>query len=262
MPEGDTIHRTARALDGALRGRVIRSCRGREVAAASPSVVGARVEGARALGKNLLLGFALDTTLVSHMGMTGSWHLYRPGERWQKPEARASLVVETDDVVAVAFSVPTLEWLRTRELPLHPRLASLGPDLLDADFDVEEALRRLRVDPHLDVGEAILDQRIVAGIGNVYKSEGLFLAGIDPFAPIRRLGDEDLRRLLEGTRCLMHANLDGFPRTTCPEAGRGATWVYDRSGRPCRRCRTPIRMRRQGLAGRSTWFCTTCARTA
>jgi endonuclease VIII len=191
------------------------------------------------------------------MRMTGSWHLYRPGERWQRPERQARVVLETSRFVAVCFAAPVVELLGKGEERRHPSLSRLGPDLLSAGFDPAEARRRLRALGDLPIGEALLAQSAVAGIGNVYKSETLFLCGVDPFVRVRDLSDAVLDGIVAKARALMSANLVGRARAT--RGGRGSrTWVYRRRGRACLRCGTPIRMRRQGDAGRSTYWCPSC----
>lgn len=259
MPEGDTILRAARTLDKVLAGKTLTAARSTAPRAPAEGLPGLRVERVEARGKNLLVHLSDGRVLHTHMRMTGSWHVYRAGERWQKPARQARFVLETGDWVAVCFNAPVIELLTAAELARHTPLSALGPDVLAPDFDLVEARTRLRARAELEIGEALMDQRALAGIGNVYKSETLFLCGVDPFLPVAALSDRDLDRLVSKARALMAANVSGAPRATRPGlTSAERTWVYGRSRRPCRRCATPIRMRRQGTAARSTYWCPVC----
>jgi endonuclease VIII len=253
MPEGDTILRAARTLGRALEGRRILRSEGADVSERTVTRVEAR-------GKNLLVHFDDGRALHTHMRMTGSWHIYRPGERWQRPAWRARVVLETEAYVAVCFDAPVARMLASGGDRRDPHLATLGPDILSPDFDAREAVERLRLLGHLPIGEALVAQNAAAGIGNVHKSETLFLCGVDPFRQVRDLSDDALLRILAKARELMQSSVDGrIPAAERRALGRGArSWVYLRSGRPCRRCGTAIRMRRQGSAGRSTYWCPSC----
>ncbi len=197
--------------------------------------------------------------------MHGSWHRYPPGATWRRAPARARLVLEVPGSVAVCFDAPVVELLEVRAERLHAPLAGLGPDLLGAGFNEAEALRRLR-DPGRvgwPIGEALLDQRALAGIGNVYRSEVLFVERVDPFARVSDLPDETLQRLLRTARRLLLANIgpgSGVVRVTT--AGErmtgGPLWVYRRTGRPCRRCAALIRSRRGGELARMVYWCPRC----
>jgi endonuclease-8 len=199
--------------------------------------------------------------------MNGSWHRYRPGERWRRPPARARLVLEVPGAVAVCFDAPVVELFEQRAEAIHPALSRLGPDLLAPDFDRDEALRRLR-DPsraNRAIGEALLDQSALAGIGNVYKSETLFVDRISPFTLVGELDEAVLGRLVDTARRLMLANLApsrGAARTTTGGGAGpsgGPLYVYSRTGRPCRRCGAPIVARRQGSdLPRTTYWCPSC----
>jgi len=263
VPEGDTILRAARTMHRALAGRRVAAARAPMLPGAGESLAGRTVAGVAARGKNLLVHFDDGSALRTHMRMTGSWHLYRPGERWRKPGSLARVVLETDAWVAVCFSAPVVELLRAGEAERHEALSSLGPDILGETFDYAEAVRRLLALGETPLGEAVLAQRAVAGIGNIYKSETLFLVREDPFAPVGSVDEKRLARLLARARELMRSALGPTPRATRPTMSRsrdpGArTWVYRREGRPCRRCGTEIRMRRQGLDRRSTYWCPKC----
>ncbi|MGI8659025.1 MAG: Fpg/Nei family DNA glycosylase [Candidatus Limnocylindria bacterium] len=264
MPEGDTIFRTATVLRAALAGRQIVTAR----AQAQPGLrrvpdlsrlIGAAVTTVEARGKHLLIGFDNGLTIRSHLRMTGSWHRYRPGERWRKPARQATAILETADSVMVAFNTPVVELLTETELRRSVPLSTLGPDLLSSTFDMEEALRRFRERDSAELGYALLDQGAVAGIGNVYKSEVAFLTGLDPWALVARVTDTELEAALGSARRLLKANLRGGARVTTGLAVPGqGLWVYGRAGRPCRRCGTPIEMRRQGELTRLTYWCPHC----
>jgi endonuclease-8 len=216
MPEGDTLHRTADGLRPYLVGRPVVSARanGPGPIPQVGRLVGSTVVDVDAVGKNLLIRFDNGLELRTHLRMSGSWHRYRPGEPWRRPPARARLVLEVPGAVAVCFDAPVVELLETRAEGLHPALASLGPDLLHPSIDTAgddvEILRRLRQPVHADrpIAEALLDQRALAGIGNVYKSEILFIERVDPWARVGDLDDAILGRLVATARRLLVANAD------------------------------------------------------
>ena len=264
MPEGDTIFRTATVLREALVGRRITEARAR----AGPAMrrvpdlsrlVGATVATVEPRGKHLLIGFDNGLTLRSHLRMSGSWHRYRPGEAWRRPEREASAVLETPEAVAVAFNTPTVELLTDADLRRSRPLRELGPDLLAREVDFDEAVSRLRERDEDELGNALLDQRAVAGIGNVIKSETAFLAAMDPWSRVEAFTDAQLMDALRTARRLLQANTRGGARVTTGSQRPGeALWVYGRSGRPCRRCATIIRGGRQGELARSTYWCPRC----
>ncbi len=264
MPEGDTIFRSAEVLRRALLGGEVREAwsQPRPGLARVPRLsrlVGERVTAVEARGKHLLIGFAGGLWLRTHMRMRGSWHRYRPGESWRLPASRASAVLRTDAAVAVCFDAPEVELLTDAELGRHPVLSVLGPDLLAARFDADEAVRRLRDVRSSALGEALLDQRLVAGMGNVYKSEVCFLERLDPWGPVADAPEEMLRAALATARRLLQANLRGGPRVTTGTGAPGRSlWVYGRAGRPCRRCGSLIVGRRQGEHARMTYWCPGC----
>ncbi len=268
MPEGDTLFRTAAGLRPYLVGRDVTSAR-TQGPGATPQVqriVGKRIDAVEAHGKNLLIRFDGGLELRTHLRMNGSWHRYRPGERWRRPPGRARLVLEVPGSVAVCFDAPVVELFEQRTEALHPSLSRLGPDLLAPDVDTGEALRRLRLPERadLEVAVALLDQRAMAGVGNVIKNEVLWIERVSPFARVADLDDAALERLIDASRRLLLANVD--PRrgperiTTAGDRGApGPLYVYGRRGRPCRRCRTPIRVTRQGSdLPRSTYWCPSC----
>ncbi|GAC1695711.1 MAG: Fpg/Nei family DNA glycosylase [Candidatus Limnocylindrales bacterium] len=266
MPEGDTIYRAATMLRRALAGRTVSGFRSDvpqvALAADRAPIVGRVVSAVEARGKHLFIRFGdqpADPVLRSHLGMQGSWHIYRPGESWQRPAEQARVVIETDRYVTPCFNAPTMELRTARELAADPQLAALGPDAITDAFDAAEAVRRLRARPDLAIGVAILDQRALAGIGNVFKSELLFIRRLSPFQRVAALDDAQLQALVEEAHRQLVANRGGGVRVTRPGAPRHETlWVYGRAGRPCRVCETIIRLRRQGDGGRTTYFCPVC----
>jgi endonuclease-8 len=272
MPEGDTIFRAARTLHRALAGRVV--TRFETVLPLLSRVnddeplAGRTIEGVSSRGKHLLIRFSGNLVLRTHMRMNGSWHIYRPGERWRRPRRDMRVVVSTAEFEAVAFNVPVAEFVRADRLDRHRDLARLGPDLLADGFDLAEARKRLRERPDQTIADALLDQRIVAGIGNVYKSEVLFACRTHPFARIAELSDAQLSALVETARKLLRANVGaalapmttytGYRRTTRRASPGDRLWVYGRAGRPCRRCDTPIAARKTGDDARLTYWCPNC----
>jgi endonuclease-8 len=218
-------------------------------------------------GKHLLMVFSGDLILRTHMRMNGSWHIYRPGERWQRPARDMRIIVATSQFVAVGFNVPIAEWLTNRDISRHKELQALGPDLLAPAFDPAGVLPRLRAHPAETIADALLNQRIVAGIGNVFKSEILFIAGIDPFRTVGQLSDDDLTRIVGEARRQLRANVLDRSQTLSPAFGRRTTrsldpqaklWVYGRGGKPCRTCGTAIEARATGLDARLTYWCPVC----
>lgn len=267
MPEGDTIYRSARALHAALADEVITDVQTRvaQIRRLGPGrLVGQRVASVESRGKHLLMWFGpSDLALHTHMQMTGSWHLYRPGERWRKPERQVTLRLDTRAWTAVAFNVPVCEVLGRQQVERHPMLTALGPDALAATTDLREARRRLDDRAGQSIAEALLDQGVLAGVGNVYKCEVLFLHGVHPWTLVRDVEPLVRDRLLATAERLLKDNV----RSTSPtrittgaptSAGGSALWVYGRSRRPCRRCATAIRVGRQGDHGRITYWCPGC----
>lgn len=252
MPEGDTIHRAAARMERALAGKRIT---GAAIVDGADALVGREVRSVEARGKNLLVAFDDIWILHTHMRMTGSWHLYRPAERWLLPRRRAKVLLEVADVVAVCFDAPIVTLLRARDAPRVPGLATLGPDLLAPDFDEARALALLRAEGDTPLGVAILLQRVVAGVGNIWKSETLFARRADPFARVSAYDDEELLAILRTARALLQESVAGATRTF---GETRAPCVYRRRGRPCRRCGTEIAMRRQGELARSTYYCPRC----
>ncbi|MGR8921994.1 MAG: Fpg/Nei family DNA glycosylase [Gammaproteobacteria bacterium] len=257
MPEGDTLHRVAAAVGAQLTGQQVIAARGRADLDAG-RLDGARLDRAAARGKHLLLDFDGALSVHSHLGMTGAWHLYPRGEPWRKPARRAALALRFEARDLVCFSPRRLAIGPTTRLRRDAQLERLGPDLLAPSFDLDAALARLRTRDGLAVGEAIMSQQLVAGIGNVYKSEVLFMARINPFAPLAGIDDAGLGELLGLSRRLMRRNLEGARRKFRYSTVGERLFVYRRAGLPCLVCGTTIGMRRQGDAARSTYYCASC----
>ncbi|MEM7607298.1 MAG: DNA-formamidopyrimidine glycosylase family protein [Myxococcota bacterium] len=261
MPEGDTIHRTARTLRRAIGGERINAYWTRLPSLRGAALEGRRVKAVRARGKNLLIDFDggashAPITMHTHMLMTGSWHIYRDGDRWKKPRRAADIVLSTPRWNAVAFSVPMAALLRSDSA--SSLLRRLGPDLLDPSVSDDSLLERLQADGGSPLGEALLRQSNLCGIGNVYKSEVCFIEGLNPFLPVAQQPKEGLRRTIRTARRLLKRNLRGASRITTGPTREQRLWVYGRSGDLCFRCDTAIAMRRQGSTGRSTYYCPAC----
>ena len=256
MPEGDTLHRTAAGLRPYLAGKTVTSARtqGPGPVPQVERLIGTTITAVEAMGKNLLIRFDNRLELRTHLRMNGSWHRYRPGERWRRPPGRARLVLEVPGAVAVCFDAPVVELFEARAEALHPSLSRLGPDLLADDFDETEARRRLRSPERatIAIGEALVDQRALAGIGNIWKSETLFAERVNPFASVEALDDATLDRLVATARRLLTRSASQAP-------GRQPMAAYRRAGRPCPRCGAIIRATAQGSElPRTTYWCPAC----
>jgi endonuclease VIII len=253
MAEGDSILRIARRLDGALSGEEIsvRSPGPRRPSGLAAGQLDGRVlERVESRGKHLLLHFAGDLVLHSHLGMRGSWQLYRAGDRWRRPASQAWIALTGNGAEAVNFGGSTMRIVTEAQLRRDPKLARLGPDVLADDFDPVVAVARMRaIAPDIELGQALLGQRLVAGIGNIFKSEGCFAARVDPNRRVDSLSDDELVDVLAATRDLM---------LEAVEAGRQPNRIYRRTGEPCPRCGAPIRSRAQGDDARTTYWCPEC----
>ncbi|MBI2780252.1 MAG: Fpg/Nei family DNA glycosylase [Chloroflexi bacterium] len=270
MPEGDTLARIAVALRPYLAGRVVTGARARLPGPQVSRIVGQKIDAVDAAGKNLLIKFDGGLELRTHLGLHGSWHRYRPGETWRRPPSRAALVIEVPGAIAVCFDAPVVELFERRAEVVHPTISMLGPDLVAPEFDMAEAVRRLRDPSRADtsIGEAVMDQRALAGIGNVFKSEVLFMERVDPFATVGTLDEATVERIVSTARELLKDNARpeaAAGRTTTIDLKTGARlapsrlWVYDRAGRPCHRCGTLILAGPQGSElPRTTYWCPSC----
>ena len=274
MPEGDTIFRAARTLHRALAGKRIERFESmfpslNRIHDDSP-LTGRIVESVGARGKHLLMRFSGDLVLRTHMRMNGSWHIYKRGERWQRPRLDMRIVIAVADYEAVGFNIPVAEFLTTRQASRHEELRKLGPDVLSDEFDSADAIRRFRERPAVPIADAVLNQRVIAGLGNVYKSEVLFMCGVNPFVAVRDVADEQLDRIVMTARRVLAANVidgvapmttyTGYRRTTTRAHPQERLWVYGRGRLPCRRCGTAIKVRKQGLDARLTYWCPQCQR--
>jgi len=256
VPEGDTVYQAARRLREALAGRVLTATDFRVPAYATVDLSGERVDEVASRGKHLLMRVG-EHTIHSHLKMEGSWEVYRAGERWRHPAFQARAVLRTEESEAVGFLLGVLEVLpRSRE---EETVGYLGPDLLGADWDAEEAVRRIAAHPETPIAVALLDQRNLAGLGNVYANELCFLRGMLPTRPV---GEVDVPAAVDLGHRLIVANRDRPRRVTTGDTRRGRnTWVYGRGGQPCRRCGTRIRRTKLGrteLEERVTYFCPVC----
>src|SRR5205085_2948199 len=230
-------------------------------AARDEAMVGSRVEGVESNGKHLFITFATQRRVVlhTHMKMSGSWHVYRPDERWWEPVSEARVVIRTEHVVAPCFHPPIVELLTEKELGLHRVVSQLGPDIVRDEFDMDEAIARLRANEDRDIGTALLDQRAISGIGNVFKVEALFLARISPWAQVRDLDDETIWRIIEQARRLIRLNRDGGERRTRFSLDPSdRMWVDERAGLPCHVCGTMVESGWHPDEVRKSWFCRTC----
>lgn len=261
MPEGDTLHRLANALRPALVGEAIT---GAWSHAWGPldALKGEEVTSVEAVGKHLLIAFAREGALRVHLGMRGVWHAYHRGGPWKRSPEAASLWLETARFTFVCFHASQVEWSTSSSS--QRRALHLGPDLLAAEYDFSLILARLRrCDPKRSIGEVLLDQRIASGIGNVYKSELLFLEGLHPWTPLGRIDETKLKAIYGLARKLLQRNvaMGGRRRTVFGALGGpgGARlWVYNRVGKACLRCGTSVATRRQGDQARSTFWCPSC----
>jgi endonuclease-8 len=277
MPEGDTIYRAARALQKAIGGKAVT---GFETGLATlarvnddASLVGRVVEKVESRGKWLLIDFSGDLILVTHMLMSGSWHLYHPGERWRMGRNRMRVVIRTEDWEAVAFNVPIAEFHTARSLDRSKQVPKLGLDVLADEFTVEDGVSRLwkfSVDhPDAEIAVVLLNQRVLAGLGNVYKSEVAFAAGVNPFRAMRTITRREMVAMVDFAQRYMKANVvdgkgegivtySGNRRTTHAMNREERLWVYRRQGQECRRCGALVMVRRQGEQARSTYWCPVC----
>jgi endonuclease-8 len=277
MPEGDTIYRAARALEKAIAGRVVT---GFETGLAKLArvnddapLVGRVVEKVESRGKWCLIYLSGDLILVTHMLMSGSWHLYRTGERWRMRRDQMRVVIRTADWEAVGFNIPVAEFHTARSLERCSQVPKLGPDILSESFTLEGGVARLaaygRESGDAEIAVVLLNQRVLAGLGNVYKSEVAFAAGVNPFRAMKTITSREMEAMVDVAERYMKANVvdgagdgivtySGNRRTTHAMDREERLWVYRREGQECRRCGTAVMMRRQGVQARSTYWCPRC----
>jgi len=279
LPEGDTIYRTARTLGRALTGKPITgfSTEYAQIARANDELpfIGQTIELIEARGKWLLMYFsgtgeACGPILATHMLMSGSWHIYRPGERWQEPRSNARIVLETADFVAVAFRVPVARIYTAESLARDRQIPPATGDVLKPSFDAAAAVQRFQSYAEEEVARVLLRQNVLAGVGNVFKSEICFLEGISPFRNVGSLSQLQAESLVATAQRLLAANVledsgnlivtfQGRKRRTTSSSDPGESlWVYSRKNEPCRRCGTLIQRCLQGPNARSTYWCPVC----
>ena len=281
MPEGDTIFRAARALQKAIGGKQVTAFAANVATLASVAdskgIVGRTVEKVEARGKWCLIHFSGDLILVTHMLMSGSWHIYRIGERWFSPRSSMRCSITTGDFIAVAFNVPVAEFHTARSLERYSQVPKLGVDILGDGYSIQAGIAALRSygaqHPEAEIGVVLLNQRVMAGLGNVYKSEVPFAAGVNPFRQMRTLTERELETMAEVSGRYMRANINdgsgsnntdgivtyaGNRRTTHSMNAGDRLWVYGRQGQECRRCGALVMMRKQGEQARSTYWCPQC----
>jgi endonuclease-8 len=277
MPEGDTIYRAARALQKAIGGKLVTGfdtglAKLARVNDDAP-LVGRVVEKVESRGKWCLIFFSGDLILVTHMLMSGSWHLYRTGERWWMGRERMRVVIRTAEWEVVGFNIPVAEFHTARSLERSSQVPKLGPDVLSDEFTVEGGVERLaaygRENPDAEIAVVLLNQRVLAGLGNVYKSEVAFAAGVNPFRAMRTITAREMEVMVDVSQRYMKANVvdgagdgivtySGNRRTTHSSNREERLWVYGRQGQECRRCGTAVMMRKQGVQARSTYWCPEC----
>lgn len=250
MAEGDTILRLARRFEQTIVGETVAATapNPRGKAAGIERLNGQCLEAVEARGKHLLLFFG-ELSLHSHLGMSGAWHVYRQGSSWRRPRASAWAVLSGGGWDAVQFGGPTLQVMSTPRLRRHPQIASLGPDILAEEFDEDAVVAAMRSDPTRTLGDALLDQHLVAGVGNIFKTEACFAARVDPWQPLGDVSEEELRSVLAAARGLM---------LEAVKSGRYPFRIYRRRQGACPRCRGPISSRGQGDANRITYWCPRC----
>jgi endonuclease-8 len=274
MPEGDTIFRSARSLHRALAGKPVTAFRSTYPLLTrfhddSP-LSGQTVEAVWSRGTSLLIHFSGGGTMSTHMLMSGAWHIYKPGERWQKPPSTARIVLENREYLAIGFNVPVAEMHTPQSLQRDRRFPQAASDLLRPDFDAEAAIQRVRSQVNEAIADVLLDQKILAGVGNVFKSEVCFVAGLNPFRRVSTMTQDQVAHAIAVARRQLGSNvMEDSPDTIVTWRGTGrrttnrsdpseSLWVYGRKGQPCRKCGERIRSRLQGIDVRITFWCPRC----
>lgn len=262
MPEGDTIYRAAAALRTALVGHTISGFEAERLVGPRPSV-GAAVESVESHGKHLDIVFDDGIVLHTHMRMSGSWHLYRPGEKWRKKSHHARVVITTEHWIAVCFSAPIVETYREFDHNRHPRAGRRGPDLCRSDADLHECATRMAHydNPQATIAEVLLDQRVMCGVGNVFRCEVLWACGVHPWAPVSTLPQSLCLDLVMTAASQLRANLSSHQRVTAPQVPGGLA-VYGRNGQRCSRCGDVIQLSKHGEMARLLYWCPGCQTTA
>jgi endonuclease VIII len=258
MPEGDTIHRVAAALRTALVDKKMVRFEAPRLIGIVPRA-GRTIERVESHGKHLEIEWDDGIILHTHMRLSGSWHVYRKDDSWQRPHREMRALIEVADWTAVCFNAPVVETYRAPDAHRHPGLGGLGPDLCRADADLRRCIEALLAydDPQATVAEVLLDQRVFCGVGNVYRSEVLWACELSPFARVSALAEADAVRLVHVAAKLLRANLQSAERVTTPGV-RGGLAVYGRTGQRCPRCAESIEMRRAGSHARVLYWCPGC----
>jgi len=258
MPEGDSIHRAAAALRTALLGKQLVGFESERLTGPSPHL-GRTVEDVTCHGKHLEITWDDGIVLHTYMRMTGSWHLYRRGEKWRKPQRQARVVIETIDWVAVCFNAPVVETYRSDSFVRHPNFGRLGPDLCKDGSDLNECVRRMMTypDPTRSIGEVMLDQHVMCGVGNVFRCEVLWACEVHPHAPVGLLPQSTCVELVRTAADQLRANLDSASRVTATPTPSGLA-VYGRNGQPCTRCGNIITVHHHGAPPRLVYWCSGC----
>ena len=266
MPEGHSVARWAASLAVLVDEPVLALKAPKRWAERAAALVGQRLVATESRGKHLLLHFSDGTVIHSHAMLYGSWQIGEPGMELRKAERFVRLRIRTPGHEAVFFHGPVVELLTPEEVAAHPTLDTLGPDVLTAAFDYDEAFARVHAQGEREIGDTLLDQRVVAGIGNVFKSEALFLAGLDPFRASAGLSRAEVDRIWDAVIPIMRDAVARWGATTTlpPElhAGWRRNWVYKSSRKPCLRCGDTIASRAQGEFKRRTFYCPTCQHVA
>jgi endonuclease VIII len=266
VPEGDSIFRTAASLRSWLSRRTITAASARDPRLGIGRLVGRTLDDVSTHGKHLFMEFGAPPggeplLLRTHMMMTGSWHVYGAGDRWWKPPGQAVVTLTAGERTAVCFNAPVVELVSKKRSVLLRTAIGLGPDILDNPPDADEMIRRAAlIEPSTPIGVVLLDQHVAAGIGNIYRCESLFLEGIHPRTPRSALTHDGMEALLIRAGRLMRANLSpsGAASPNHLVGGQNVRWVYGRTGRPCRRCGSPIVSERLGAQPRTAYLCPTC----
>lgn len=274
MPEGDTIFRTARTLGRALAGKPVTAFRSTYPNLArvhdDTPLTGQLVDRVESRGKWLLIHFSGGATLATHMLMSGSWHIYRHGERWQRPHQHMRIVIENSDYIAVGFTVPVAEMHTAETLARHAKLPAPASDVLKQEFNTAAVTRRMMARGSEDIADVLLNQSVLAGVGNEFKSEICFVTGIHPFCKVSALSAAQIEAVITASQKLVAANIledcgdtivtygGRHRRTTNASDPTARVWVYGRAGEPCRRCAEPVRRRTQGPHARTTFWCPRC----
>lgn len=274
MPEGDTIFRTARALGRALAGRPVTRFQSTYPLLTrfhdDAPLTGRNVDRVESRGKWLLIHFSGGATLATHMLMSGAWHIYRPGERWQQPHGNMRILLENAEYIAVGFRVPVAQMHTAQSLVRDHRIPPPVLDVLSAEFDAEATAERVRAYAGEGIGDVLLHQEVIAGVGNVFKSEICFVCGVHPFAQVGALSGQQIAQLIATAQRLVAANVmedsgerivtyRGLHRRTTHDSNPAESlWVYGRAGEPCRRCGERIERRLQGPEARVTFWCPRC----